>query len=288
MEHPKNEEQQLKEEAFRDGLKILERTYGRYKAADTEVLIQLMLEVEKELGGEDEAAFTKVIEEDEVSNDTGEFHQEAMTTIRRMKVLLVVRRMCLEGFQDLEKIGIEDPPVAVDDDDRERNHGKIQRNQDEQVNFDIVERMDSTKDSGKQNSRRETKFQMDFNEWLRVMAMIFMMVMRIWKDKLKHRMVWNLGWTGSESNFPESELEDPLDSLTETAGCKEPPETLMAPTGQATVDTEMLDGCRMMRRPFERVVEEQKKWWTSHFCPPGVLQDVSDDRTSGEEASLCD
>ncbi len=85
-------EQQLKEEAFRDGLKILERTYGRYKAADTEVLIQLMLEVEKKIGGEDEAAFTQVIEEDRESNNVGQLHQEAMTTIRRMKVLLEIHQ----------------------------------------------------------------------------------------------------------------------------------------------------------------------------------------------------
>ncbi len=40
--------------------------------------------------------------------------------------------MSWEGFQDLEKIGIEDPPTAAeDDDDRERNRGKIEKNLDE-------------------------------------------------------------------------------------------------------------------------------------------------------------
>ncbi len=67
---------------------------------------------------------------------------------------------------------------------------------------------------------------MDFSELLRVMAMIFMVVMRIRKDKLKPRrygedsekleprMAWSLGgihdqsWTEPESTFPpEIEME---------------------------------------------------------------------------------
>ncbi len=40
-----------------------------------------MLEVEKELGDENEAAFTQMIEEDEVSNDIRQLHEEAMTAI---------------------------------------------------------------------------------------------------------------------------------------------------------------------------------------------------------------
>ncbi len=41
-------------------------------------------------------------------------------------------RMSREGFQDLEKIGIEDPPEGTeDDDDLEWNRGKVQKNQDE-------------------------------------------------------------------------------------------------------------------------------------------------------------
>ncbi len=39
----------------------------------------------------------------------------------------VTERMSWEGFQDLEKIGIGDPPnVAEDDDVRERNRGMIE------------------------------------------------------------------------------------------------------------------------------------------------------------------
>ncbi len=40
--------------------------------------------------------------------------------------------MSWEGFQDMEEIGIEDPTgVVEDDDDRDRNQGKIQKNLDE-------------------------------------------------------------------------------------------------------------------------------------------------------------
>ncbi len=46
----------------------------------------------------------------------------------------------------------------------------------------------------------------------------------------------------------------------------------------------MSDGCRMVRRPFQRAMEERKEWRTSHFGPPGVLRAVSDERTSGEAA----
>ncbi len=83
----------------------------------------------------------------------------------------------------MEKIEITDPPgVAVDDDDRERNRGMIETNRDEQeVNFEIVKRMDSTKDGGKENSQRETQSQTDVSELLQVIGMIFMMVVRIWK-----------------------------------------------------------------------------------------------------------
>ncbi len=61
----------------------------------------------------------------------------------------VTKRMSWEGFQYSEKIGIEDPPgVAEVDGVPERNLGKIQRNQDEQVKLGTVERMDSAKDDG--------------------------------------------------------------------------------------------------------------------------------------------
>ncbi len=73
-------------------------------------------------------------------------------------------------------------------------------------------------------------------------------------------------WTEYESTYAETELE--------------PPESMM--------ETEMSDGCRMVRRPFERAVEGRKKWRTSHFGPPGVLRAVSDDRTSGEAAAESD
>ncbi len=62
----------------------------------------------------------------------------------------VARRMSWEGFQDLENIGIQDAPdVAEDDDDREWNQAKIQKNLDERLEkLGIAERMDSTEDSG--------------------------------------------------------------------------------------------------------------------------------------------
>ncbi len=70
-----------------------------------------------------------------------------------------------EDFQGSEKIGIEDPPgVTVDDDDRGRNRGKIQKNQNEQKEHEISERMDSSKDGGKANRHGETKSLMDFEK----------------------------------------------------------------------------------------------------------------------------
>ncbi len=69
----------MKVEAIRHGLVCMENAFGRYKAAHREVMNQLMLEVEKQIVGEDEAAFTQVIEEDEESNDIGELYGEAMT-----------------------------------------------------------------------------------------------------------------------------------------------------------------------------------------------------------------
>ncbi len=51
-----------------------------------------MLEVEEEIGSEDEVAFTQVIKEDEEMNNVGQLHEEATTTIQRMKVLLKIRR----------------------------------------------------------------------------------------------------------------------------------------------------------------------------------------------------
>ncbi len=47
--------------------------------------------------------------------------------------------------------------------------------------------------------------------------------------------------------------------------------------------TEMSDGCRMVRRPFQRAVEDRKERRMSHFGPPRVLRAVSAERTSGEE-----
>ncbi len=60
----------------------MERAFGRYKAAHAEVGNRLMLEVEKEIGGEDEVAFAQVIEEDEGLNDIGQLHEEAMTAMK--------------------------------------------------------------------------------------------------------------------------------------------------------------------------------------------------------------
>ncbi len=61
----------MREKAIQDGLETLKDAFGRYKAAHREVGNQLMLEVEKEIGGEDEEAFMQVIEEDEDSNNIG-------------------------------------------------------------------------------------------------------------------------------------------------------------------------------------------------------------------------
>ncbi len=46
----------------------------------------------KKIGGEEEAAFTQVIEEGKKQNDIGELYEEAMTTIRRLKVLLEIHQ----------------------------------------------------------------------------------------------------------------------------------------------------------------------------------------------------
>ncbi|MCP3665224.1 MAG: hypothetical protein GY696_22455, partial [Gammaproteobacteria bacterium] len=43
-------------------------------AYTSEVLDQLVLEVEEEIGSEDEAAFTQVIKEDEAMNNIGQLH----------------------------------------------------------------------------------------------------------------------------------------------------------------------------------------------------------------------
>ncbi len=70
--------------------------------------------------------------------------------------------MCWEGFQDVENIGSDTPDVAGDVDVRELNQGMIQKNQGErQEKLGITERMDSTKDGGKENNHRETKSQTD-------------------------------------------------------------------------------------------------------------------------------
>ncbi len=55
--------------------------------------------------------------------------------------------MSWEGFQDLEKIGIEDPPDSAEDDCvQERNWGKFQTYLDERENkLGTAERMDSEK-----------------------------------------------------------------------------------------------------------------------------------------------
>ncbi len=65
IQHLKTGDEQLKEEAIRDGLDGLKNAFGRYNAAHREGGNQLILEVEKKIGGEDEAAFTQVIEQDE-------------------------------------------------------------------------------------------------------------------------------------------------------------------------------------------------------------------------------
>ncbi|MCP3661490.1 MAG: hypothetical protein GY696_03175 [Gammaproteobacteria bacterium] len=69
-------------------------------------------------------------------------------------------------------------------------------------------------------------------------------------------------WTEYESTFVETELE--------------PPESMM--------EKQMSDGCRMVRRPFKRAIQEWKRWPTSHFSPPGVLQAVCVDQTCSEES----
>ncbi len=49
-----------------------------------------MSRIQKKIGGEDEAAFTQVIEEDKELNDIGQLHEEAVTTIWRLKILLEI------------------------------------------------------------------------------------------------------------------------------------------------------------------------------------------------------
>ncbi len=59
----------------------------------------------------------------------------------------VMERMTWEGFQDLKKIGMEDPPdVAEDNDVLERDWGKIEKNLNErQGKLRIAKRMNSEK-----------------------------------------------------------------------------------------------------------------------------------------------
>ncbi len=61
------------------------------------------------------------------------------------------------------------------------------------------------------------------------------------------------------------------------------PESTVAQPPEPMMETQMMDRCRMVRRPFERALEGRKEWRTSYFGPPGVLRAVSVDRTSGEE-----
>ncbi len=97
------------------------------------------------------------------------------------------------------------------------------------------------------------------------MVMVFMEAVRIWKDKLKPRMVWSLGQIGPVSSFPEIGMEisesrtpgNPIpgfgeqrisesltpgnvmpgrnESLTMAPECKEPLEFLMTRMGQAAM-----------------------------------------------------
>ncbi len=84
-------------------------------------------------------------------------------------------------------------------------------------------------------------------------------------------------WEDDSHRIPNGHL----DSLTETPRCKEPPKSLMASMGQATIKAEMSGGCQRVRRAFRREMEEWKKWRMSHFV-------ASDGQNSGEGTAESD
>ncbi len=69
-----------------------------------------MLEVGKEIGGGDEAAFTQVIEEDGETKKYGQLHEEATTTIRRLNVLLEIHHEKKDAAKDAAEPGNEENP----------------------------------------------------------------------------------------------------------------------------------------------------------------------------------
>ncbi len=198
----------------------------------------------------------------------------------------VARTMSWEGFQDLQKIGIKDPPdVDENHDAPEQNRIKIQKNLDEQLKLVIMERMDSAKDGRKGNSHGETKSQMDFEkmagegtppEMKNSKGTEFVDIQKF-LDRLRGELIADCSSQSPcrvepESTFPEIELENP-DSRTPgtptskwgelripeslTTGKVRPgwnwkmksPESLMDPLDSLTV----VDGCK---EPLESLMAE--------------------------------
>ncbi len=106
---------------------------------------------------------------------------------------------------------ILDPPdvVAGDVGVREWNRGKIQKNQSEREELEIIERMDSTEDGGKENGHGETKSQMDFEKMAQEGTPPVMKVFWFWGtefvdvqkflERLRRELIangleWRQGW----------------------------------------------------------------------------------------------
>ncbi len=92
VRNPKVGEGCFKEKALQDGLETLKNALDRYWAAHTEVRDELILEVWKEVGSENEAAVEPVLAEDSDMYNDWPFIGEAMSTFGELRVLLRIHR----------------------------------------------------------------------------------------------------------------------------------------------------------------------------------------------------
>ncbi len=108
IQNPRNEAEQLKEMAIRDGLKNLKYAFDQYQAAHTEVQNQLILRAQKEKGGGDkEAAIVQLMTEDSNSNNIDPFIKEALNTMRRLDILAGKEVADLEQKLKLDRLQLE-------------------------------------------------------------------------------------------------------------------------------------------------------------------------------------